>query len=196
MNPTRTANLNESIRWPPRVWKHWKWGQSRDTKRWKIEDESPVAELYLLVRIFHARNENEFQNLPALRNQLDNSQLDSQSELIIPASTSSTFALQQVLPAASTAPRNKHSSYRNHRSPSYYGFENSSPNSEITAPPKKPLRASVEENYQPTNISLLETVETTADQIPSEDNISPAIGNVSPLDPQVCPVVDQRTSTL
>ena len=93
----------------------------------------------------------------AQRNQLETSQPDSQSELMIPAPTS-TSDLQQVLPRVCTTPQNKQSSKRNRHSSFYYGFQHSLANSEITAPPKRPRRAVNVENYQPTNISVVETV--------------------------------------
>ena len=60
-----------------------------------------------------ARANSEFTKFFALRNRLDISQSDWQSELIIPAPTAFTSALQQVQPAASTAPENKRSSAKN-----------------------------------------------------------------------------------
>ena len=56
--------------------------------------------------------------------------------------------------------------------------------------------AGVVENYQPTNVSVVETVQSTAEQITDDKNVSPIIGNVSPTDPQVRPLAAQRTPTL
>ena len=117
---------------------------------------------------------------PKITQLFDNCQPDSQRELFIRAPTASTSAFQQVLPAASTTPQNKHFSDRTRRSPYFFGFENSSPDSEITATPKRLRRAGDVENYQPTNISVVETVQTLAEKLPAEDNISPTIGIVSP----------------
>ena len=78
----------------------------------------------------------------------------------------------------------------------YYGFENSSPDSEISATPKKPHRARDVDNFQPSNISVVETVQSTAQQIQYDKNISPFIDDLSAPDPRVWPLVDQGTPTL
>ena len=85
---------------------------------------------------------------------------------------------------ANPIPRAKRSSHRNRRSPSYYGFENSSLDSTIAAPTKRPRR------------SLVDTVQHIAEQQPEETNISPIIGEVSPATPQVLPIFEQDTPTL
>ena len=116
-------------------------------------------------------------NFPALQNQFRNEQADTQSELILPQSLAATSALHQVLPSANGTTQNKRSSDRKRRSPSYY-FKNSSSDSAKIAPPKRPRRSGDIESYQPTNVSVVETVQTTADQLPVEDNISPVTGDV------------------
>ena len=70
----------------------------------------------------------------ALRNQTAEPQTDLPSELVIPAQSASSSALQQVDPAP---PQGNRTSDRNRRSPSYYGFDSSS-ESAITAPAKRP----------------------------------------------------------
>ena len=40
---------------------------------------------------------------------------------------------------------------------------------------------------------VMKTVQTTAEQVPADDNVSPVIGIVSPPDPRVRPLVDHRT---
>ena len=54
-------------------------------------------------------------------------------------------------------------------------------NSVISAPPKR--RAGDVETSQPTNVSIVETVQSTAEQAPEETNFSPVNGNVPPPDP-------------
>ena len=126
-------------------------------------------------------------NFSALRIQLDNNQLDSQSELIIPAPSEATSAFQHVLPSAIRTPQNKRSSDRNRRSQSYYGSENSLPDFAITSPPESPVRAGHVENYQPTNIFVVETVQSASEQLPAKDITYPVTGNDSPPDPRVRP---------
>ena len=65
------------------------------------------------------------------------------------------------------------SSDRNRRSPSFYDFENSSPDSAIAAPPKLPRRAGDIENNQPPPESIVETVQHIADQQPTKSISSP-----------------------
>ena len=89
------------------------------------------------------------------------------------------------------------SSHRSCRSPSYYGFDNPSPDSMITAPPKRPRRAGDVENYQPPPPeSIVETVPNIADQQPTESSISPKIGDVSPPAPRDLSLLDIDTPTL
>ena len=57
-------------------------------------------------------------NFPALQNPVNNEQADLQSKLIIPQSSASTSALQQVIPADKNTTQNKRSSNRNGCSPS------------------------------------------------------------------------------
>ena len=92
--------------------------------------------------------------------------------------------------------KNKHSSERNHCSPSYYGFDNSSSDSTIAAPPKRTRRAGVIENYQPPSVSVVETKQTTAEQLPVEDNISSLFAELSPPDLRVRTLANQQTPKL
>ena len=97
-------------------------------------------------------------------------------------------------PAAAKQPQR--SSDRTRRSPSYYGFDNPSPDSMITAPPKRPRQASDVENYQPPPESIDETVQNIADHQPTESNISPKIADVSPPAPRDPSLLDIDTPTL
>ena len=94
------------------------------------------------------------------------------------------------------AKQSQRSSDRNRRNPSYYGFENLSPDSAIAAPPKRPRRAGDVENYQLPPESIVETVQHIADQQPAEINISPRIGEVSPPAPRDSSLLDIDTPTL
>ena len=74
-------------------------------------------------------------DFPGIQNQRNHKQAASACELILPPPPAS--GLQQLVPAASTA-QGQRTSERNHRSPSYYSFINSSSDSTIVAPPKRP----------------------------------------------------------
>ena len=74
-------------------------------------------------------------NFTLIRNQPNEDQAASHSELILPPQLASLSALQQVAPAVPTT-QGKCASDRNRRSPSYYGFNYSSSDSTITAPLK------------------------------------------------------------
>ena len=100
-------------------------------------------------------------NFPALRNQRNTDQADPQSKLVLPQHSAFSSALQPVAPAVPTT-QSKRASERNHRSPSYYGFDNSSSDSTIAAPPNRPRRAGDIENLQHPSVSVVETVQTTA----------------------------------
>ena len=73
---------------------------------------------------------------PAVQNQRNEEQAASHSELILPPQPAPLSALQQVVPGAPLT-KGKRTSDRNHRSPSYYGFDNSSSDSSIAVPPKR-----------------------------------------------------------
>ena len=88
------------------------------------------------------------------------------------------------------------SSDRNRRRRSCYGFESSSTDSAIAAPPKRPRRAGDVENYQPSPESFVENVQHIADQQPAEINVSPRIGEVSPPAPRDPSLLDIDTPTL
>ena len=82
-------------------------------------------------------------NLLGLRIQRQEENAASKRKLtILPQSASSS------VPAISTT-KAKRSSDRNRRSPSYYSFVNSSSDSTIAAPPKRPRQAGDVENFQP-----------------------------------------------
>ena len=81
-----------------------------------------------------------------------------------------------------TLTQHKRSSDRNSLCPLYYGFENSSSDSAITAALKDRGGQVMSKIISP-QTSLVETVQTTADQLSKEDNFSPEIGDLSPPDP-------------
>ena len=124
-------------------------------------------------------------NFLAMRNQQPATMTTSHSEH--PASSSSTAPV----PAAPTR-----TSHRNRRSPSYYGFESSPPNSTILPPPKRPRRAGDVESFQPPADSIVESVQQIAENQPEEQNISPLIGHVSPPAPCNTPLLEIATPTL
>ena len=118
----------------------------------------------------------------AIRSQNNEEQTNLASELVLPEQSASSSALQQVEPLR--------------RSPSYYGFDNSSSDAAIAASPKHPRRVGDTENFQPPPASVLETVQSIAIQQPDESDNSPVIGEVSPAAPRVQPLIDQETPTL
>ena len=125
---------------------------------------------------------------PAIRNQCNDKQAASTSKLLLPPQTALASALQQVAKAASTL-QGKRTSDRNRRSPSYYGFDKTSSDSTIAAPPKGPRRAGDLENFQPSPASVVQILQNFATQKPEETNIS-VIGEVPPPDPRVRPLID------
>ena len=131
-------------------------------------------------------------NFVALRTQTVLPQHDLPSELVIRQQSASSLALQQV---DSAPTHGKRSSDRNIRSPSYYGFESSS-DSIITAPPKRPRKAGDVEKYQLPPELIVETFQHIADRQPDETNISPITGDVSPPAPQNPSLLDIDTPTL
>ena len=116
---------------------------------------------------------------PAIRNQRNEEKAVLTSELILPLQSALSLALQQNVPVASTS-QGKRTTDRNHRSTSYFGFDNSPSDSTITAPSKHPRRQKDAENFQLPPASFVETVQDIATRQPEETNISPAIGEVSP----------------
>ena len=89
----------------------------------------------------------------------------------------------------------KRSSDRNRRSPSYYGFETSSPGSDILTPPKRPRRAGDVENFAPP-VTVVESVQHILEIQPEEQNVSPHIGSVSPPAVRNVPLLETDTPTL
>ena len=124
-------------------------------------------------------------NFAAIRNQQQEASTVSHSEQPTTSSTTTTAAQQP-----------KRSSDRNRRNPSYYGFESPSPDSTIAPPPKRPRRAGDVENYQPPPESIVEALQHIADQQPTDIDISPRIGEVSPPAPRDPPLLDIDTPTL
>ena len=55
------------------------------------------------------------------------------------------------------------------------------PNSVIAASPRRPRRECDVESFHSTNLFVVETVQSTADQVPDEKNISTVVGDVSSL---------------
>ena len=121
------------------------------------------------------------QNFSAMRNQQTTTSLNEQH-----ASTST---------APAPAPQDTRTSDRTRRSPSYYGFETSPPNSDILPPPKRPRRAGDVENYAPPD-TFVESVQQIAENQPEELNVSPCIGQVSPPAPRKTPLLYMDTPTL
>ena len=132
-------------------------------------------------------------DFPAIRNQRNDEQAALTRELILPPQIAWSSALQQVAQAASPS-QGKRNSDRNRRKPSNYGFDRSCSDSTIAAPPKRPRRAVDFENFQPPPESVVETVKNIAIQQPEETKTS-VIGEVSPLDPRVPPLINQRPTT-
>ena len=130
----------------------------------------------------------------AIRNQINEIQTNVAHELVLPTQSAPLSALQQVEPTSSTT-QGKRTSDRNHRSPSNYCLDNSSSDSTIAAPPKRPRRAEDVENFQPPPASVVETVQNIAVQQPEEIHISPIIGDVSPPAAPVLPLIVQDTPT-
>ena len=129
-------------------------------------------------------------NFPALRHQRQEKNVSSNSKMTIlpqPASSST--------PATSIT-KSKRSSDRNRRSPSYYGFDNSSSDSTIAAPTKRSRRAGDFENFQPPPASVVETSQNISVQHLDETNISAITGDVSPPALQALSVLEQDTRTL
>ena len=114
------------------------------------------------------------QNFLALRKQQPGIVTTSHSEQ--PATSSAT--------TPATTVQQIRTSDRNRRSPSYYGFENSPPESKILPPPKRTHRAGDVENFQPPPDSIVESVQQIAENQPEKPNISPLIGQVSPPNPR------------
>ena len=96
----------------------------------------------------------------AIRNQQQEESTVSRSEqpTSLQPTTSTATAIATKQP--------KRSSDRNRRSPSYYGFENPSPDSAIAAPTKRTRRAGDVENFQPPPESIVEIVQHIRDQQP------------------------------
>ena len=100
-----------------------------------------------------------------------------------PATVTTSHSKQQASSSSTTpaaAAQHTRTSDRTRRSPSYYGFENSPPNSTILPPPKIPRRAGDMESFQPPTDSIVESVQQIAENQPDEQSISPLIGQVSP----------------
>ena len=125
-------------------------------------------------------------NFLAMQTQQPTAETTSHSEHH--ASSSSTT------PAA--AAQNTRTSDRTRRSPSYYGFESSPPNSTFLPPPKWPRRVGDVENFQTPPESIVESVQHIAENQPEEQNISPLIGQVSPPARRNPPLIDIDTPTL
>ena len=132
-------------------------------------------------------------NFLALRSQNEETKIDPPSELTIALHNAPTSALQQVPASTSETTAVKRSSGSNEQSPNYYGFEDTSTDSLITAAPNR--RAIDADNFWPPNIPVVETFQFTAEQAPEETNISPVIENVSLADPRIRYLADYRSPT-
>ena len=92
-------------------------------------------------------------NFLGMRNQQPTAVTTSHSEHhVTPSSTTPATAAQNTRTSDSTL-----------RSPSYYGFEISPPNSTILPPPKRPRQAGDVENFQPPPESIVESVQSIAE---------------------------------
>ena len=120
-------------------------------------------------------------NFSAMRNQQTTTSLSEQH-----ASTST---------APAPAPQDTRTSDRTRRSPSYYGFKTSPPNSDILRPLKQPRRAGDVENFAPPD-TIIESVQQIAENQPEESNVSPCIGQVSSTAPRNTPLLYMDTPTL
>ena len=113
----------------------------------------------------------------------------------LPPTTSLSEQHASTSTAPTPAPPNMRTSDRARRSPSYYGFETSPPNSDILPPPKRRRRAGYVENYAPTD-TIVESVQKIAENQPEAINVSPRIGQVSPPAPRNTPLLYMDTPTL
>ena len=104
-----------------------------------------------------------------------------------------TPPLQQVPLLQVPAIAFKRSGGKTRRSLTYYGFEDTSFDTLIITSPKSQRRAGDVEHFQSPKVSVVGTIQSTAEQTPEETNISPVIGNMSPLDPRVRHLVDYRS---
>ena len=125
-------------------------------------------------------------NFSAMRNSKQTTGANVFSEQ--PACTSSTVPTANV--------QNTRTSDSTRRSPSYYGFERSPPNSDILPPPKRPRRAGDVENFQPPPDSIVESVQQIAENQPEVQKISPIIGHVSPPATRNPSLLETDTPTL
>ena len=110
--------------------------------------------------------------------------------MTIPTTNASSTALQQVSSAKTDATTDKRSSCRTRQSPNYYSFGLFN-----HRPTKRPHRAGEAKNFQPQNISVIETVQSTAEQVPEETKISSVIGNESLRDLRLRSLAKYRSPT-
>ena len=101
-------------------------------------------------------------NFTGKRNQQPATLTTSHSEH--PASSSFT--------APVPASQQTRTSDRNRRSPTYYGFESSPPNSTILPPPKRPRRAGDVESFQPPPDPIVESIQQIAENQNRKSRIS------------------------
>ena len=123
-------------------------------------------------------------NFLAIRNCNCATNEDSPGGLTIPKTSAPPKALQQISPPQAIPNADKRSSGQTRRNTNYYRFQKTSPDSLITGPPKRQHRTGDVENFHFSNNSVIETVQTTAEQAPKETNILPVIGEVFPSDPR------------
>ena len=126
----------------------------------------------------------------AILTQNNNDQTDLAHELPITSQSAPQSALQQ-LESSSSKTQGKRTSDRNRQSPTYYGFDNSSSDSTIAAPPKCPRRAGDVEYYQAPPAAVVETVQNIAIQQLEERNISLIIGEFSSPVPPALSILEQ-----
>ena len=124
----------------------------------------------IIARTMWGRNP-KLSYFSALRNQLEVTNPDSLKKLIIPSLNAWTSALEQVPPfTLNSATHDQSSPGRNDRSPSYYGSQDSTPDSTLdgdcgsTKRPRRAPKARDVENIQSTNVSVMETVQSTKEK--------------------------------
>ena len=154
-------------------------------------------EFHLLDSIYHARCKGVYPQFQTSRDTKSTQRLASRFAQRTGTTPTVSFLVSPTTSRTRTPCSAEQKGFdRNRRSSWYYGFDNSSADSTITAPPKRPRRAGDVQNFHSPPVSVVETVQTIATQLSEEANISPVIGKVSPPDPRIRLLIDQQTPTL
>ena len=164
-----TANTTKGISRPPRsseilveekIQSHVKeinrqnQGRQKMKHKWRDPGSGVSFSKSNIARVMRGRVPQN-SNFLALRSQNEETKIDPPSELTIPLHNALTSALQQVPASISETSAVKRSSGSNEQSPNYYGFEDTSTDSLITAAPRR--RAVDADNFWPPNIPVVET---------------------------------------